>query len=157
MLPHQILRKYKLVLVGAKGWNESELQKTINNLNLKDRVLLPGFVKDEDLPYIYNGASIFAYPSLYEGFGLPPLEALACGIPVVASNLSSLPEVMGRAALLVDPTKEEEIVKALKQLIFEPKLAKKLASRGPEQAKKFSWIKTAKETLKLFEEVYQQK
>lgn len=157
MLPHQVLRDYRLVLVGAEGWNNSTLGRTINNLNLKEKVLLGGFVEDEDLPYIYNGASIFVYPSLYEGFGLPPLEALACGIPVITSNLSSLPEIMGKAALLVDPGNEMEIAKTIRKLIFQPKLAKKLASKGPEQAQKFSWEKAAEETLKLFEEVYKGK
>ena len=154
MLPHQVLRDYRLVLVGAKGWNNSLLLRTIINLNLKDKVILPGFVKDDDLPYIYNGASVFVYPSLFEGFGLPPLEAASCGVPVIASNLSSLPEVMGKAALLVNPSSEEDIARALRQLILRPKLAQSLAKRGLLQAKKFSWIKTAQETLKLFENVY---
>ncbi len=154
LLPHQILRQYHLVLVGAKGWNESLLYKTIVNLNLKDKVIFPGFVKDEDLPYIYNGASIFVYPSLFEGFGLPPLEAASCGVPVVSSNISSLSEVIGNAGLLVNPYKEEEILQALKQIILKPKLAQKLADRGLIQAKKFSWAKTAQETLALFEQCH---
>ena len=102
-LPNVILKKYRLVLVGSHGWNNQNLLKTINNLNLKDKVILPGFVSDEDLPYIYNQAAIFIYPSLYEGFGLPPLEAMACGVPVICSNISSLPEVVDKAGILINP------------------------------------------------------
>src|SRR3972149_4047180 len=94
LLPLEFKQVYKLVLVGGKGWNNSRLLKTINNLNLRDKVILTGFVSDDDLPYIYNQASVFVSPSLYEGFGLPPLEAMACGTPVIASDDSSLPEVV---------------------------------------------------------------
>ncbi len=151
LLPHHLLRDYHLVLVGGQGWNNNQLEKTIANLNLKNRVILPGFVKDEDLPYIYNGASIFVYPALYEGFGLPPLEAMACGLPVIVSNNSSLPEVVNNAGTLINPQNEEQIAAAIKKIILRPKLAKKLAQRGEARAKKYSWQKTAKATLKVFE------
>lgn len=157
MLPHETRRQYHLVLVGAKGWNNSQLLETIANLNLKDKVILTGFVQDEDLPYIYNGASIFVYPSLFEGFGLPPLEAAACGVPVVTSNLSSLPEVMGKAAVLINPTNENEIAKTIKLILNRPKLARKLVKNGLFQVKKFSWEKAARETLKIFEEIHRGK
>ena len=152
-LPNAILKKYRLVLVGAQGWNNQNLLKTINNLNLKDKVIFPGFVSDEDLPYIYNQAAIFIYPSLYEGFGLPPLEAMACGTPSICSNISSMPEVVGKAGILINPNDEEEINQAIKKLILKPILRKKLALAGLKQAKKFSWKKTAKETLKVFKAI----
>jgi len=150
LLPHQILRQYRLVLVGGQGWNNDQLSKTITNLNLKEKVILPGFVKDEDLPYIYNGASVFVYPSLYEGFGLPPLEAMACGVPVVAAKTSSLPEVVGKAGILIDPQDEMALAKAIKKLILNPKLAKKMAQKGIARAKNFSWSLAARQTLKVF-------
>lgn len=151
LLPHNILREYSLVLVGAPGWNNEQLTKTITNFNLKNRVILPGFVKDEDLPYIYNGASVFVFPALYEGFGLPPLEAMACGRPVIVSNTSSLLEVVSRAGVLINPQNEEQIAAAIKKIILRPKLAQKLAQKGEARAKKYSWQKTAKATLKVFE------
>ncbi|MCL5407564.1 MAG: glycosyltransferase family 4 protein [Patescibacteria group bacterium] len=152
ILPYTLRQEYKLVLVGAKGWNNSELYQSIKNLNLKDDVIFTGFVLDEDLPYIYNKASVFVYPALYEGFGLPPLEAMACGIPVIVSNDSSLPEVVGSSAILLDEKNEEEIAQAIKEVILKEKLRQKLATRGLEQAKKFSWEKAAKESLKVLEE-----
>lgn len=153
LLPHHIQKEYKLVLVGAKGWNNSELYKTVNDLNLKNKVILPGFASDEDLPYIYNKASIFVYPSLYEGFGLPVLEAMSCGVPVIVGNNSSLPEIVGKAGILVDQNSEFEIADKIKKLILRPKLAQRLANLGLERAKLFSWEKAAEETLKVFEEL----
>lgn len=151
-LPNAILKKYRLVLVGGEGWRNQTLKKTIANFNLKEKVILPGFVSDEDLPYIYNQATIFIYPSLYEGFGLPPLEAMACGVPVISSRISSLPEVVGRGGMLINPENEEEIRQAIKKLILKPGLRNKIAKAGLLQAKKFSWKKTAKATLKVFED-----
>lgn len=153
LLPHALQKKYALVLVGGQGWNNKMLHGIINNLNLQDKVILTGFVSDEDLPYIYNKASVFVYPSLYEGFGLPLLEAMACGVPVITSNTSSLPEVANGAALFCDCQKEEEIAWAIKKVILEPKLAQKMITRGLIQAKKFSWEKAARETLEVFEEI----
>jgi len=152
LLPNPIKRKYKLVLTGKQGWNNSELEKTISNLNLKDKILKTGYIPDEDLPYLYAGASVFVYPSLYEGFGLPPLEAMACGVPVVTSNISSLPEVVGEAGLKVNPYKEEEIALAIKKILVWEKLATSLRQKSLERAKVFSWEKTARETVKIYKE-----
>jgi len=153
MLPNQIRANYKLVLIGSPGWRNSALSQTINDLNLKANVIMPGYFGHEDLPYFYNGAKVFVYPSLYEGFGLPPLEAMACSTPVVASNISSLPEVMGHAGLLINPLKEEEIAAAIKRILTNDRLAGLLAVKGLKQAKKFSWDKTAKETIKVYKEI----
>ncbi len=149
-LPNKLTQKYKLVLVGASGWNNNLLTKTIENLNLKDKVIITGFASDDDLAYIYNKASIFIYPSLYEGFGLPPLEAMSCGLPVITSNVSSLPEVVGNAAILINPNNEDEIMQAAKKLLLDQKVKDKLIKKGLVQAKKFSWQKTAEQTLSVF-------
>lgn len=153
LLPHALKRQYKLVLVGAKGWNNEKLLKSIRDLNLQDKVVLPGFVLDEDLAYIYNKASLFVYPSLYEGFGLPPLEALSCGTPVISSNNSSLPEVIGSAGVLINPVDEKELARTIEKVLTKETLQGKLKFKGLEQARKFSWQKSAEETLKLFWEV----
>lgn len=151
-LSHNIQRNFRLVLVGEKGWNNSRLGKVIANLNLKEKIILTGFVKDEDLPYIYNGASVFVYPSLYEGFGLPPLEAAACSVPVITSNSSSLKEIFNKTSILVDPENEDEIAQAIKKIILNPALAGKLSKKGIQLVKKFSWGVTAQETLAIFKE-----
>jgi len=153
LLPHQLQQKYQLVLVGGKGWNNQELVKIIHDLNLKEKVALPGYVAEEDLPYFYNQAKVFVYPSLYEGFGLPVLEALSCGAPVITSNVSSMPEVAGKAAILINPYKEEEIASALRKVLTSEKLRETLSHKGIVQAKKFSWRRTAEATLKVFQKV----
>lgn len=153
LLPLKLQQQYKIVFVGGKGWNNSRLQQTIHDHNLSSKVIFTGFVKDEDLPYIYNRASVFIYPSLYEGFGLPPLEAMACGTPVICSNTSSLPEVVGRAGLLINPQDETEIAQAMKKILNSPLLAQKLSAKGQKQAEKFSWAKTARETLAVFHKI----
>lgn len=150
LLPLPLRQNYKLVFVGGQGWNNREFEKTILDYNLKEQIILTGFVPDEDLPYLYNRAELFIYPSLYEGFGLPLLEALSCGAPVIASNVSSLPEVAGKAAILVNPRNEKELAQKIKLVLTNPKLSSSLRKKGPIQAKKFSWQKAAAETLKLF-------
>jgi glycosyltransferase involved in cell wall biosynthesis len=106
-------------------------------------------VTDEDLPALYNGADLFCFPSLYEGFGLPVLEAMACGTPVVTSNSTSLPEVAGEAALLVDPYDVEAIAEAMRRVLEEPELAAELRERGLKRAAEFTWERTARETSGL--------
>lgn len=152
LLPLQIKNRYRIALIGSNGWKNEALSQIIYDSNLKEKVVFPGFIPDTDLPYIYNRADVFVYPSLAEGFGLPVLEAMASGLPVITSNNSSLPEVVEKAGLLVNPQDEKEIAAALKTLILKPKLAQKLSRLGLEQAKKFSWEKTAKQTLKILEE-----
>jgi len=116
-----------------------------------------GFVPDEDLTHLYRAASCFVFPSLGEGFGLPVLEAMACGTPVITSNISSLPEVAGDAALLVDPYAVEAIARAIVSVITSPNLAAELAAKGCRQASRFSWEKVARETVAVYEEVYRQR
>ena len=139
----------QLVLVGKHGCgNQSKSQIT----NHKSQIIFTGFIPDTDLPSLYSGAKLFVYPSLYEGFGLPVLEAMACGCPVITSNVSSLPEVAGNAALLVNPKSTKEIKKAMEKLLTSEKLRKSLVKKGLTQAKKFSWKKTARQTLEVYKE-----
>lgn len=135
----------RLVLVGMKGWG---------NHKFPDNVIRLNYVAKEDLPAIYSHAKLFVYPSLYEGFGLPVLEAMACGCPVITSNVSSLPEVAGDAALLVDPYNAEGIAESIRKILIDKKLQKDLREKGMDRAKEFSWNKCAEETQKVYEEVY---
>ncbi|MBI4037010.1 glycosyltransferase family 4 protein [Candidatus Daviesbacteria bacterium] len=134
-----------LVLVGNKGWSSEEIYQLPKKLGIGNQVKFLGFVPDQDLPALYSGAQAFLFPSLYEGFGLPVLEAFACGTPVLTSNTSSLPEVAGKAAILVNPTSVEEISKGIAKLTTNHQLTK----LGFEQIKKFSWEKAARETLDI--------
>jgi glycosyltransferase involved in cell wall biosynthesis len=140
----------KLVLVGKKGWLYESFFERIQALGLTECVIFPGYVEEADLPAFYQLAEVFAFPSLYEGFGLGPLEAMACGTPVVSSNSSSLPEVVGEAGLLVDPTDTAALSQTLRRVLSDPELRADLAQRGLVQAQKFSWAKAANE----LEEVY---
>jgi len=151
LLPNNLKQEYKIVFTGGEGWNNKILRETIKNYNLESKVIFTGFADEADLPYIYNRASIFIYPSLYEGFGLPPLEAMACGTPVIASNCSSLPEVVESAGILINPKNEEELARSIKKILLSPRLAKKLSLYGLKQAKKFSWERAARKTLKVLE------
>ena len=140
----------KLVLVGKKGWLYESFFERIRALGLEDCVIFPGYVAEADLPAFYQLAAVFAFPSLYEGFGLGPIEAMACGTPVVSSNSSSLPEVVGDAGLLVDPTDTAALSEALRRTLSNVELRANLIDRGLAQAKKFSWVKAADE----LEDVY---
>lgn len=144
---------HKFVIVGKKGWLYETIFEKIKLLNLENEVVFTDYVPEEDLPYFYNLADVFVLASLYEGFGLPILEAMACGCPVVTSSRSSMPEVAGDAALLVDPLKVEEISAAIEKIVTDTKLRKVLVEKGFEQAKKFSWKKTAEETLKIYDKI----
>ncbi len=145
--------EHKLVLVGKKGYKFEQIFDTINKLKIGDEVILPGYIPEEDLPYIFSGPELFTFPSLYEGFGIPILEAMACGIPVLSSNISSMPEVAGEAAILVNPLNPKEISKAIYQIITDRNLRNSLIEKGLAQCKKFSWQKCAQETLEVLQEV----
>lgn len=153
----------QLVLAGGKGWlfEQMRLPALVQQLGLAGRVLFPGYVADADLPALLSGASAFVYPSLYEGFGIPVLEAGACGVPVITSNTSSLPEVAGdpaagperAAALLVDPHDVDAIADAMYRVLTDDALRAELIRRGQENVKRFSWEKCARETLAVLEQV----
>jgi len=147
------LDRLQLVLAGQKGWLYEEILATIRKLGLSDRVVLTGYVPDADLPGLLSGALAFVYPSLHEGFGLPVLEAMACDTPVVCSKVSSLPEVAGDAALMVDPFDVESLAQALRQIALDEGLRHTLVERGRQQVQLFSWRRCARETLQILEDV----
>lgn len=139
---------YKLVIVGKKNW---QLDKLFNDVSINENIILTGYVPDEDLSLLYNGCDVFVYPSLFEGFGLPVLEALKCGKAVLTSNTSSLPEVIGEAGLLFNPLKEESIADSIASVLINEQFKSKLENDALIQASKFSWEKTANETVKVYE------
>jgi len=141
---------YSLVLTGEA---DRQLGGLAEDMGLTGRVVFAGDVAEDDLPVLYNLAGLFVFPSLYEGFGLPPLEAMACGTPVVTSNRSSLPEVAGEAAVLVDPYSAEELTAAIERVLQDESLYSQMREKGLVQAAKFSWEDTARQTLEVYEEV----
>ena len=141
-------KQYKLVIVGKKNW---ELNKLFTDANINNQIVLTGYVPDEDLPFIYNGCDAFVYPSLFEGFGLPVLEALKCGKAVLTSNTSSLPEVVGESGVLFNPLIVEDIAENIAKVLSNKQLKFKLEYEALIQAKKFSWEQTAKKTIKVYE------
>ncbi len=144
----------KLVVAGKRGWLCTGFFGTLRRLGLENNVIFAGYVPGEDLPGIYNLAKIFVYPSKYEGFGLPLLEAISCGVPVIASNISSIPEVVGDACVLVVHDDPKDFSRNIYELLTDKELRLKMISKGFERAKLFSWEKVAKETLKVYERVY---
>ena len=150
-LEEPIRKEFKIVLVGSKGWENEEIMSLIRKL--KSDVLYLGYVPDNELGKFYNLASLFVYPSFYEGFGLPPLEAMACGCPVIASNVASLPEVCGEAVFYIDPNDIGSIARGMDRVLNDETLRKSFIMKGLERSKLFSWEKSAKEHLKVFEEI----
>ena len=148
---HYALRNTPLIIAGA--WDIRYPEARALAAPLGDAVRFLGPVDDADLPALHSGAALFAFPSLYEGFGLPVLEAMACGAPVICGNRSSLPEVAGDAALLVDPTDTESIAAAIRRLLEDDGLRRSMAERSLAQAARFSWPRTAAETLAVYREM----
>lgn len=144
--------QWDLVLIGAAGWGEDLVSQKINQPRA-GRVRIIGYVPREDLPPLLAGAAVMGYVSLYEGFGLPPLEAMATGCPVVTSKVSSLPEVVGEAGIMVDPLECEAIAEGLRQVLTDPARAADLSRRGRERAAQFSWRATAEKTLSAYRQV----
>lgn len=140
----------KLVLAGGKGWFTDPLFAKVESLGLGDRVVFPGYVASGELPLWYNAATLLAYPSLYEGFGLPVVEAQACGTPVLASRSSSLPEAAGDGALMVDPLDVDGLAAAMDRLVTEQSLRDDLRARGLSHASRFTWPNSARETARVY-------
>jgi glycosyltransferase involved in cell wall biosynthesis len=143
----------KLVLVGKRAWLYDETLRAIQDSKLLDSIILTGYVPQQDLPALYSGAVCFVYPSFFEGFGLPPLEAMKCGTPVIAGNRTSLPEVVGDAGLLVDPLDVRALGSAIERLICNSDFRNELRLKGLNQAEKFDWRETARRTLDVYKEV----
>ncbi|HDZ85201.1 MAG TPA: glycosyltransferase family 1 protein [Candidatus Moranbacteria bacterium] len=141
------LDKYKLVIAGARGWKYEKIFQEITTSPYQDDIMMTGFICDNDKSYVYNLASLFVYPSFFEGFGFPPLEAIKCGVPTITSNTSSLPEVVGNGGLMIDPDKPDELYKAMQGVLLNKDLQGKLKEKGLNYSKKFNWRKSAGEFL----------
>ena len=140
----------RLVLAGARGWLDEPIFAAVRSLGIEDAVRFTGFVDDDDLPAVYSGAALFVFPSLHEGFGLPLLEAMACGVPVVTSNISSMPEVAGDAAVLVDPRDANGLAAAIARVLRDEALRDRLRGAGLARVREFSWEATARRTLDAY-------
>ena len=148
--------KVPLILAGWQGWGDKQWLNEIKKLGLEKRIYIANYVDEETLACLYSGARAFVYPSLYEGFGLPVLEAMACGCPVVCSNVSSLPEVAGDAALYITPHDHDELAHKLDMVIGDDSIKEALIKRGLQRAQQFSWQKTAQQTVNLFMKIAEQ-
>jgi glycosyltransferase involved in cell wall biosynthesis/SAM-dependent methyltransferase len=151
VVQQQGIKDLNLVLVGAKGWEYEKIYQEIVNFGLsKDRIIITGYVADEDLAALYSGAMVFVYPSLYEGFGLPPLEAMQCGTPVITSNNSSLPEVVGDAGIMLDPKDADGLCHSILKLYNTPSWRQEMSLKSLAQAQKFSWERCTQETIAAY-------
>ncbi|MFH1526689.1 MAG: glycosyltransferase family 1 protein, partial [Bacteroidota bacterium] len=136
-----------------KGWFYNDIFNSVIDLDLKKRIIFTGYVSEEEMLYLYNCAELFVYPSFYEGFGLPPLEAMACGVPVITSNTSSLPEVVGDAGVLINPYDIDQLSEAIKVVLKDENLRKDLSAKGFERKKSFEWDKTVATVFKYYDEL----
>ncbi len=142
-----------LVLAGGKGWNYGHLFRKVSELGIENKVFFTGYVPPDELPHLYNAAEVFVFPSIYEGFGLPVVEAMASGVPVVAGSTSSIPEVVGSAGRIIKGWSVEEWTECIYSILVDEKMRGDMKNMGVEQAKKFSWKKCAEETLNVYREV----
>lgn len=152
-LPAALRRRFPLVVAGMQGWHCEALLQSAQQLLARGELRLLGYVADALIPALYAGAAAFVYPSRYEGFGLPPLEAMACGVPVIAANRTSLPEVVGDAGILLDPDDVDAFRANLQRLLEDETEARQLAARGLERAASFSWARCARQTRAVYEQV----
>jgi glycosyltransferase involved in cell wall biosynthesis len=151
LLQAEQLKDLSLVLAGTRGWDPGGiLESARHSSSLGDRVIFTGFVEDQDLAALYSGATVFVYPSFYEGFGLPPLEAMQCGTPVVTSNTSSLPEVVGNAGRLLDPHDQDGLCQAILEIHRNASLRKTMSLKSIERARMFSWDECARLTINAY-------
>jgi glycosyltransferase involved in cell wall biosynthesis len=151
-LSEELLREYALVLAGGKGWKDEKIHEQIRALRSEGKdIKRTGYVPDEDLPQIYSGAAVFVYPSFYEGFGIPPLEAMACGVPVISSDNSSLPEVVGQAGIMVDANDTNRLAKVISEVLSDKKTADTMRRAGLSRAKEFSWESSAQAMIEVIE------
>ena len=146
---------YKLLLAGKPSHGYDQIKEIINNSPYKKDIIELGYLAEEDVPVYMSNAAIFAFPTSFEGFGIPIIQAMACGCPVIASNNTCIPEITGGAAILIDPKNPEEIAKAMQEILTNKEKQKELIQKGLQQVKKFSWQTSAKETLKVLEKINQ--
>lgn len=146
--------KIKLVLAGKKGWSYDSIFKLVNEFQIEDKVIFTDYVDDEDKPALYQGAEVFLFPSLYEGFGIPVVEAMASRTPVITSNSSSLPEVAGEAAIMTDPLDYRKISKSIEVILNDEQLREKMINEGIKQANKFSWDSSAEKLKNIYYDLY---
>jgi len=151
------LIEHKLVIVGAKGWKSSDLYEAINKFNLINKVIFTGYIEDELMPMIYSKADIFVFPSLYEGFGLPLLEAMACETPVITSNQSCLPEIVGDAAITVNPIKTKDLSSSIQLLLENKALTEELINKGRDRVRVLNWRTAAIKTMQLYKKTIEEK
>jgi alpha-1,3-rhamnosyl/mannosyltransferase len=152
-LPKKLKDRHPLVIAGASGWETHELKKALHLFKMEESPILPGYIPQKFLPNLYRGASVFVYPSFYEGFGLPVIEAMACGIPVIASKTSSFPEIVDGAGILINPYDPNELKEAIMQALEDSQIRRELSEKGLKRAKLFSWKKCASETLTIYEKI----
>src|SRR5947209_82132 len=151
LVREQHLRDLNFVLVGPKGWDYGKVFDAIaENDSVKDRIIVTGYVADEDLAPLYSGALVFVYPSFYEGFGLPPLEAMQCGVPVITSDTSSLPEVVGGAGVMLNPTDADGLCQAILEIYDRPSLRAQMSLASIEQARRFTWQRCTQQTIEAY-------
>jgi len=143
----------KLVIAGKHGISYNIYKNRAEELHLTDKIIFPGFIELEHLPYLYNAAKLFTYPSFYEGFGLPPIEAMACGVPVIASNVTSVPEIVQDAAILIDPYDIDNIFNAMYTALCDDSLRSTLIAKGLTRASELTWTDTARKTLKAYTDI----
>lgn len=155
LIKNKLSEPVKLVILGKKGRSYYDYRDRAYSLGLKDDVIFTGYVPVEELPLFYNAAHVFCYPSFYEGFGLPPLEAMACGTPTIASDVTSIPEVLGDDALYIDPKDVTDISEKLLKLIDDRKLHLEMSFRGLKRSSMYSWKRTAVETIEVLSKIGQ--
>lgn len=150
-LPQNVRDEYTLVLAGGRGWNDQGIYKRLKEL-AQEKIIVTGYVADEDLPALYSGASVFVFPTLYEGWGMPVVEAMACGTPVITSNNSSMPEAGGDAAVFIDAKDTKELTQQIQHVLSNQKLAATMVKKGIAHAKQFSWEQSAKDLKKVIDQ-----
>lgn len=150
---HDLNKDYVLVITGSLRDEGNSLKELCDNLQISSQVIFTGFIEEDMLPLLYNAAELFVYPSFYEGFGLPPLEAMSCGTPVITSNVSSIPEVVGDAGILIDPYDTSNLMEALVNTLNNEPLKEQLSKAGLNRASQYSWKRTASETLDTYKKI----
>jgi glycosyltransferase involved in cell wall biosynthesis len=153
LLREDLRKEFSLVIAGSPGWYSDQILAEVDGLGLQKQIIMPGYIEDKDLPVLLSMSTLFVFPSFYEGFGYPPLEAMACGVPVITSNSSSLPEVVGDAGIMIDPADHKSMSEAMARVLEDEGLRSQMIQKGLRQVLHFSWVRTAQETLKVLESV----